>query len=359
MGTCLRCMGAKGCSYGLRRHILRRFHNVCLVSIDGAADLRPSYPRVWRRRHHCFREHKHYCSCKREVRHISRSIIDPFVDDLGRSRGFALSTTGLVWTLSSGVGPLLGGAISQHLTWRWLFWINLPVCLAAFILLALFFDSRPSNSPTKLRDLDWIGSVAVIGAAVMILLSLDFGGTVSPWNSAKVLGPLVGGVVLFGSFLLWEAKGAREPIVPLRLLSSWARVAPLLVCFTHGFVCVLSPMSKPYAHLAIGQRIFLVFPTYLFSSGSRRLSNTLWRPSSPNCSDTGSHWRRCWRLHSPVQPRSRDHLGRNCIDDFGLRPLHPLEHLYLVSDNRRIRSHCRTRGGPYISSPFACVSVTC
>lgn len=171
-----------------------------------------------------------------------------------RSRGFFLSTTGLVWALSSGIGPLLGGALSQYLSWRWLFWINLPVCFVTFVLLTLALDSEPSSFrsiASRIRSVDWIGSLGILGAAAMVLLSLDFGSAASPWNSAKVIGPLIGGSVLFGSFLLWEGMVAKEPIVPLRLLSSWHRASPLLVCFTHGFVNMSSWYFLPVYFQAV------------------------------------------------------------------------------------------------------------
>ena len=88
--------------------------------------------------------------------------------------------------------------------------------------------------------MDWIGSIAITGLTVMILLSLDFGGDVSPWDSPKVLGLLLGGCGLLLFFVLWEARGASNPLMPSRLLDHRSKVSPLVVCFMHGFVCALS-----------------------------------------------------------------------------------------------------------------------
>ena len=149
-----------------------------------------------------------------------------------------LATTGLVWAISAGVGLLLGGLFSQYLTWRWAFWINLPCAFAAFIVLFFSIGSvqpRPMGADQQ-KSMDWIGAVSIIGVSVMILLSLDFGGVISAWDSPKALSLLIGGFVLLILFIFWEAKGAASPLMPGHLLDRVSKICPLIVCFTHGFV---------------------------------------------------------------------------------------------------------------------------
>ena len=146
--------------------------------------------------------------------------------------------TGIVWAVSAGVGPLLGGVFSEYLSWRWIFWINLPCCFTAFVILFLLLNDAPTQampSATK-QTMDWFGSASIMGMTILILLSLDFGGVVFPWDSPNVLALLVSGIVLLAVFMWWEAKGASSPLIPVRLLNSTAKLGPLLVCFTHGFV---------------------------------------------------------------------------------------------------------------------------
>lgn len=149
-----------------------------------------------------------------------------------------LASTGLVWGIAAGVGPLLGGVFSEYLTWRWAFWINLPFSFAAVLVLVFSMSSPSSNGATaaQTREMDWLGSASIIGVTVMILLSLDFGGVVVPWDSPKVLGLLVGGFILLVVFVLWETKGSSDPLVPPNLLDRPSKVSPLVVCFAHGFV---------------------------------------------------------------------------------------------------------------------------
>lgn len=155
---------------------------------------------------------------------------------ISRHRSMFLATTGLVWAISAGVGPLLGGLLSG--TWRWIFWLNLPSSLATFVVLFFSMPSAPSRAGNSEHNkgMDWLGSLAIVGVTIMILLSLDFGGVVSPWSSAKVLGLLIGGFVLLVFFVFWEARGAPNPLVPGRLINHLSKISPLIVCFTHGFV---------------------------------------------------------------------------------------------------------------------------
>ena len=150
-----------------------------------------------------------------------------------------LATTGLVWAISAGVGPLLGGVFTQYLNWRWVFWINLPCCFAAFVVLYMFLNTTHAQAVTirQGRKMDWVGTATIVSMTVLTLLSLDFGGVVLPWDSPKLLSILVSGLVLFAAFVLWEAKGAADPLIPARILNSVSKASPLLVCFTHGIVC--------------------------------------------------------------------------------------------------------------------------
>jgi MFS family permease len=149
-----------------------------------------------------------------------------------------LATTGLVWAVSAGIGPLLGGIFTQYLNWRWVFLINLPCCFAAFVVLYMFLNTINPQATTlrQGRKMDWFGSAAIVSMTVLTLLSLDLGGVVFPWNSPKILSILASGVVMLGVFVLWEVKGASDPLIPARILNSFSKASPLVVCFTHGVV---------------------------------------------------------------------------------------------------------------------------
>ncbi|KAK4946592.1 hypothetical protein LTR10_014444 [Elasticomyces elasticus] len=117
---------------------------------------------------------------------------------------------------------------------------------------------RQANDSDRDKRMDWVGAASIVGLSVMILLSLDLGGVVSPWNSPKVLGLLLGGLVLLAGFIFWEGKGTSIPIMPFRLMNGVSKVSPLVVCFTHGFVNVSSWYFLPLYF----QAVWGASPTY-------------------------------------------------------------------------------------------------
>ncbi len=143
-----------------------------------------------------------------------------------------------MWALAGGVGPILGGALSELATWRWIFWINLPVSGTAFVLLLVFLDVH--NPRTKViegvKAIDWFGSLSMLGFTLMLLLGLDFGGTTFAWSSPTVICLIVFGCVMSIFFVFSEKRLASYPLMPLGLFRRKSNVASLLVAFLHGFV---------------------------------------------------------------------------------------------------------------------------
>jgi MFS family permease len=155
-----------------------------------------------------------------------------------RSRTLYLGLLQAMWAVAGGVGPVLGGAFTQYASWRWNFWINLPISGSTFLLLLMFLDVH--NPRTKIiegiKAVDWFGSLSILGLMVMPLLGLNFGGTEFPWNSPKVICLIVFGSLMFVLFIFSEARLARYPLMPLGLFRQKSNVACLLVGFTHLFV---------------------------------------------------------------------------------------------------------------------------
>ena len=162
-----------------------------------------------------------------------------------RDRGLFLGLTGVVWSLASGVGPLLGGALTEYVSWRWNWWINLPI--SGFAFGVLYFCLHVHNPRTRFlqgtKAIDWLGTVLILGLSLMILLGLSFGGIVSPWGSPKVVCLIAFGLVIVFVFGVHETRFATNPLMPMRILQRRSNVASLLVCFMHGFVSLTSPYS--------------------------------------------------------------------------------------------------------------------
>lgn len=155
-----------------------------------------------------------------------------------RDRGLYFGLLSVVWALASGVGPILGGVLSEKATWRWCFWINLPITGLAFLLLWLVLRLDTPHTPIweGLKAVDWIGSLFVIGSSIMLLLALDFGGVTHPWDSATVICLLIFSIVVLSLFVLNEWKLAKYPVIPLVLFRHRSGIASFIVCFCHGFI---------------------------------------------------------------------------------------------------------------------------
>ncbi|KAE9366564.1 MFS multidrug transporter-like protein [Stipitochalara longipes BDJ] len=157
-----------------------------------------------------------------------------------RERSVYLGFSGFVWVLAGSGGPLIGGAFTQSVTWRWCFWINVPVCGITFVLLLLFLDVN--NPRTKLaeglRAIDWSGTLSILAITTLILVGLDFGGTIFPWSSPKVICLIVFGTLIIGFFLFNEQRWAEYPLIPLAVFKSRSNNAVFLIVFSHAMVLI-------------------------------------------------------------------------------------------------------------------------
>ncbi|KAG9233292.1 major facilitator superfamily [Amylocarpus encephaloides] len=136
--------------------------------------------------------------------------------DLGRE-----NLTIVVGQLGILLGPLLGGALTQHASWRWCFWINLPcgVIVAGILFLIHIPDrtvKRTSHSSilSVFKELDVIGFALFAPAAIMFLLALQWGGTFYPWNSATVIGLFCGAAGNIAVFMYWEYRVGDAALLP-------------------------------------------------------------------------------------------------------------------------------------------------
>jgi MFS family permease len=146
----------------------------------------------------------------------------------GRYQGYIQVT----FLFASLVGPLLGGLLVDHVSWRWAFYVNVPIGLVALGLLTAYL-----RVPSQRRSvqIDFAGAGLLAAAIVAILLVAKWGGSQYAWDSAQIIGLAVAAVALLGAFIFNEHRVA-EPILPLRLFRD-----PVFVAVSAGlFVTTLS-----------------------------------------------------------------------------------------------------------------------
>ena len=146
------------------------------------------------------------------------------------------------------LGPLIGGALTQYTTWRWCFYINLPiggVAAACLLLIAIPDRTLKDNEislPVIIREkLDIVGFAIFAPAAVQFLLALQWGGTRQPWNSSVAIGLFCGAAGTLCLFLVWEYRKGDDAMVPfsmIRIKTVWSSCL-----FTFLFIGAMLSMS--------------------------------------------------------------------------------------------------------------------
>jgi EmrB/QacA subfamily drug resistance transporter len=148
-----------------------------------------------------------------------------------RERGRYQGYFGAVFGVSTVIGPLLGGFFVDNLSWRWIFYVNLPIGALAFTVIGIAFRARARREHGAV---DYLGAVVLAGALAGIVLFTSLGGTTYAWGSAESLAMLVGGLALLAVFPFVELRAA-EPILPLTLFRNRVFTVSGAVGFIVGF----------------------------------------------------------------------------------------------------------------------------
>ncbi|MFF7774473.1 DHA2 family efflux MFS transporter permease subunit [Streptomyces tanashiensis] len=160
---------------------------------------------------------------------LSMAIVGDLVPP--RERGRYQGLFGAVFGGTSVLGPLLGGLFTEHLSWRWVFYINLPIGIVALFVIAAVLHI-PARSTR--HTIDYLGTFLIAAVATCLVLVASLGGTTWAWGSAQIIGLAVLGAVLLVWFVYVERRAA-EPVLPLKLFRIRTFSLVSVISFVVGF----------------------------------------------------------------------------------------------------------------------------
>ncbi|KAJ7831657.1 major facilitator superfamily domain-containing protein [Mycena leptocephala] len=146
----------------------------------------------------------------------------------------------MMWACAAGIGPIIGGALSEKASWRYLFYINIPASAFAFLVVLIFLQVRtPAGDVwSKLGSVDWFGNALIIAGTVLSNIGLTWAGVSYAWSDARVLTPLIVGFTLMVAFVIYEKYVPRVPTMPWEVVTNRTALASLIATFFNGITSI-------------------------------------------------------------------------------------------------------------------------
>ncbi|EXF78752.1 major facilitator superfamily transporter [Colletotrichum fioriniae PJ7] len=167
---------------------------------------------------------------------LTEVIITDLVPLAVRGQWFSLLSA--VWSVGTVTGPLIGAGFAQNISWRWIFWINLPIIAIGAVMIFFFLKQAkvPGHIGTKLKKFDWLGSFLFTAGSTSFLFGISTGGVMYEWASFRCLLPMIMGVFILVTFGFWELKFAPVPMIDKGIFNNWTMVANYIMTVFHGMI---------------------------------------------------------------------------------------------------------------------------
>lgn len=177
---------------------------------------------------------------------VSQAIIGDVVPprERGRYQGYFSS----MYAAASVAGPVVGGLMTEHLSWRWVFWLNLPLGLSAWLFMRKTLSGL--NTPQRQARIDYLGTVLMIAGLGSLLLGITEVGQGQAWTSLRVLSLLAGGVAAALLFI-WHERRFIEPLLPMRLFADRSAVLCWCTVFFTSFQAISLSTLAPLRFQAV------------------------------------------------------------------------------------------------------------
>jgi EmrB/QacA subfamily drug resistance transporter len=156
-------------------------------------------------------------------------------------RGKMTGLLGAVFGSASVFGPLIGAFLTDHLSWHWIFYVNVPIGLLSLFFITTAYKESPQRSDQRI---DWGGAITLVIAVVSLMFALEFGGKEFPWESWQIIGLFASFFLFFMSFL-WIERKASEPIISFWMFKSPLFASAQALAFLYGAAFIILTILIP------------------------------------------------------------------------------------------------------------------